>query len=80
MLKSLDEIFQLLDDHIVMTQAMSFSPFKKPFEERILAWEQGLKLASEILESWIACQRSWLLLAAVFAAFDGVCEFFSGHR
>jgi hypothetical protein len=34
-LKGVDEIFQLLDDHIVMTQSMSFSPFKKPFEEAI---------------------------------------------
>lgn len=24
--------------HIVMTQSMSFSPFKKPFQERIQAW------------------------------------------
>lgn len=69
-LKSLDEIFQLLDDHIVMTQAMSFSPFKKPFEERIIAWEQGLKLASEILEAWIACQRSWLYLEPIFGNED----------
>jgi len=69
-LKSLDEIFQQLDDHIVMTQAMSFSPFKKPFEDRISAWEQGLKLASEILEAWIACQRSWLYLEPIFGSED----------
>jgi dynein heavy chain len=69
-LKSLDEIFQQLDDHIVMTQAMSFSPFKKPFEDRIATWEQGLKLASEILEAWIACQRSWLYLEPIFGNED----------
>jgi len=33
-MKAADEISQLLDDHIVMTQAMSFSPYKKPFENR----------------------------------------------
>lgn len=43
-LKSPDEASQLLDDHIVMTQSMSFSPFKKPFEERINTWENKLKL------------------------------------
>jgi dynein heavy chain len=42
-IKASDEISQLLDDHIVMTQSMSFSPFKKAFEERILTWENKLK-------------------------------------
>jgi len=28
----------MLDEHIVMTQAMQFSPFKKPFEEEIEEW------------------------------------------
>lgn len=43
-LKSPDEASQLLDDHIVMTQSMSFSPYKKPFEQRINSWESKLKL------------------------------------
>ena len=43
-LKSPDEASQLLDDHIVMTQSMSFSPYKKPFEQRINSWETKLKL------------------------------------
>lgn len=43
-LKSPDEASQLLDDHIVMTQSMSFSPFKKAFEERITTWESKLRM------------------------------------
>ena len=43
-LKASDDISQLLDDHIVMTQSMSFSPYKKPFEERISTWESKLKI------------------------------------
>ena len=65
-----DEIFQLLDDHIVMSQAMTFSPFKKPFEERLDAWEHGLKLCSDILEQWLACQRNWMYLEPIFASDD----------
>ena len=41
--KVAEEVSQLLDDHIVMTQSMSFSPFKKPFEERISKWESQLR-------------------------------------
>ena len=43
-LKASEDISQLLDDHIVMTQSMSFSPYKKPFEERISSWESKLKI------------------------------------
>lgn len=43
-MKGSDECTQLLDDHIVMTQSMSFSPFKKPFEERINTWEGKLRM------------------------------------
>ena len=43
-MKAADEVSQLLDDHIVMTQAMSFSPFKKPFENRIMTWESKLRM------------------------------------
>ena len=39
-----ETVTQLLDDNIVMTQSMSFSPYKKPFEERIMKWEQQLNL------------------------------------
>lgn len=43
-IKSPDEASQLLDDHIVMTQSMSFSPFKKIFEQRINTWEGKLRM------------------------------------
>lgn len=43
-IKVSDEILQQTDDHIVLTQSMAFSPFKKNFEERIADWENKLKL------------------------------------
>ncbi|XP_016065513.1 PREDICTED: dynein heavy chain 1, axonemal [Miniopterus natalensis] len=69
-LKSPDEASQLLDDHIVMTQSMSFSPYKKPFEQRISSWENKLKLTQEVLEEWLNCQRSWLYLEPIFSSED----------
>jgi len=30
-----DDAMAMLDEHIVLTQTMQFSPFKKPFEEEI---------------------------------------------
>nr|XP_009665828.1 PREDICTED: dynein heavy chain 1, axonemal [Struthio camelus australis] len=69
-LKSLDEASQLLDDHIVMTQSMSFSPYKKPFEDRMNVWENKLKMTQDVLEEWLNCQRSWLYLEPIFSSED----------
>ena len=43
-IKASDDVAQMLDDHIVMTQTMTFSPYKKPFEERISSWETKLRI------------------------------------
>ncbi|XP_071611851.1 dynein axonemal heavy chain 1 [Heliangelus exortis] len=69
-LKDTDEASQLLDDHIVMVQSMSFSPFKKHFEERMNAWENKLKMTQDVLEEWLNCQRSWLYLEPIFSSED----------
>lgn len=37
-----DEALGLLDDHIVKSQAMTASPFAKPFMERLQPWERKL--------------------------------------
>lgn len=54
-IRGYDEIQQVLDEHIVNTQAMTFSPFKKPFEDRIINWNNTLKLMSDVLEEWCKC-------------------------
>ena len=69
-LKGFDVIQQLLDDHIVMTQSMSFSPFKGPFAQRIDDWERTLALMSEVFEEWIKCQRQWMYLEPIFSSDD----------
>ena len=69
-LKGFDVVQQLLDDHIVMTQSMSFSPFKGPFAQRIDDWERLLTLMSEIFEEWIKCQRQWMYLEPIFSSDD----------
>lgn len=50
-----DEIQNIIDEHLVNTQSMQFSPFKKPFEDRIQVWNDKLKLMSDIVEEWLRC-------------------------
>lgn len=58
-IKGYDDIIQVLDEDIVSTQAMLFSPFKKPFEKRIEDWNTTLKTISDVLEEWAKFQGQW---------------------
>jgi dynein heavy chain len=69
-LKGADDVQQLLDDNIVMTQAMGFSPFNKPHKARLDAWAEKLNLMSEIIEQWLNCQRNWMYLEPIFSSDD----------
>ncbi|EAY19693.1 Dynein heavy chain family protein [Trichomonas vaginalis G3] len=69
-LKGSDDIIQKLDDDMVMTNTMEFSPYKKPFEERLNRWEATLKLITYVIEEWLECQRSWLALEPIFSSPD----------
>ena len=42
----------LLDEHITTTQAMSFSAFKGPFEERIDTWNETLNTVGARVENY----------------------------
>jgi len=57
-----DEAMTVLDEHIVLTQTMAFSPFKKPFEEEIEEWNTTLLYVSDCIDEWMKCQGSWMYL------------------
>jgi dynein heavy chain, axonemal len=69
-LRGADDIQQMLDDNIVMIQAMGFSPFNKPHKERLDKFGAKLNLLSEILEQWLNCQRNWMYLEPIFSSDD----------
>jgi dynein heavy chain len=66
-----DEINTLLDDHLVLTQQFSFSPYKEPFDERIVQWERQLRLVQDVSGEWLACQRNWMYLQPMCGAASG---------
>ncbi|KAG7304694.1 hypothetical protein JYU34_010040 [Plutella xylostella] len=65
-----DETLQMLDEHLMLTQQLGFSPFKAAFELRIQEWDDKLRLAQKVVDEWIETQKEWMYLEPIFTSED----------
>ncbi|KAJ3342024.1 Dynein heavy chain 7, axonemal [Gonapodya sp. JEL0774] len=69
-LSALDEVQALLDDQIVKVQTCRGSPFVKPIEEEVKAWESTLTNVQDVIDAWLKVQATWLYLEPIFTSED----------
>jgi WD40 repeat protein len=70
LLRGIDEIQAVLDDHITKTQAIRSSPFCKPFEKEVHQWEATLLYIQMFIDQTTALQRAWMALEPIFLSDD----------
>ena len=65
-----EQIFDLLDDHLVKVQTVLTSPFVKPMLSIAQGWQHRLGYAHSLIEEILACQRRWTYLEPIFRSDD----------
>lgn len=70
MLRGIDDVQAVLDDHIVKTQGIRSSPFCKPFEAEVHEWEAKLLYIQDFVDQTLLVQRTWMSLEPIFVSED----------
>ena len=65
-----DDVLTLMDDQIVMLQAMLGSPFIKGIQKETSSFERKLQYGAELVEEWLKVQRTWMYLEPIFSSDD----------
>jgi len=69
-LGSFEDIFTLLEDHLVKTTTMKNSPFIFQFENEVIDWYNKLHRMKSILDNLARVQKAWLYLDPIFNSSD----------
>ena len=63
---STENLYQVIEDHVVKLTNMKSSPYYKQFDDKIDFWENSIAQITETLEQLIAVQGKWSYLESIF--------------
>jgi dynein heavy chain len=69
-LKSPDEIRQILEDNILILQSLSASKYVRSIKDRVARWEKDLNIISDVIDIWMITQNKWKYLESIFSSDD----------
>ena len=70
LLRGLDETLTQLEDHQVQVQAVLTSRFVAGVQELVSWWCARLAVVADVLEEWVAVQKTWLYIEFIFGSPD----------
>jgi len=72
LIKSWDDLFTKLKEHLNSLIAIKLSPYYKIFEEETLLWEDKLNKINNLFDTWIDVQRRWVYLEGIFLSSEDI--------
>ena len=61
-----ENVYQVIENHVVMLSNMKSSPYYKQFDDKIDFWENNIAQITETLELLLAVQGKWSYLESIF--------------
>jgi dynein heavy chain len=61
-----------LEDNILNLQNIASSKYARAFAGRVKTWEKDLNTISDVIDVWLAVQRKWMYLEAIFKGSEDI--------
>ncbi|CAJ1328908.1 unnamed protein product [Effrenium voratum] len=68
LIRSWDDLFSQLDEHLQSVQSMKMSPYYKSFEDEGATWDDRLNKIRIVFDLWMDVQRRWVYLEGIFGS------------
>lgn len=68
LIRSWDDLFTQLDEHLQSIQSMKMSPYFKSFEDEGSTWDDRLNKIRIVFDLWMDVQRRWVYLEGIFGS------------
>jgi len=65
-----DPIRELLETHIMVLGGVAASKYARSVKKKVAQWEHDLNLVFDVIDLWMAVQRRWIYLEAIFRSDD----------